>query len=97
MNHLLSIALGLLAWTLPLVYLFAGKHRGLLAGGSFGLCALSVYLQLREVLRLVEKGDFSAIADTIGAVVFAATVLLTVTLVLNTLTLARKERRSPAP
>lgn len=87
-----SILLGLIAWLLPLVYLAAGKRRGLFCGSSFALCALSLYLQLREVLHRAGIGDFSAIEDTIGAVVFAATVLLITTAVLNALTLLRKER-----
>ena len=90
--NLASILLGLAAWTLPLVYLATGKRRGLCCGSSFALCALSLYLQLREVMHRAGIGDFAAIDDTIRAVVFAANVLLITTAVLNALALLRKER-----
>lgn len=92
MYNILSLTLGLLAWVLPVVYLMAGKRRDLCCGGSFALCALSLYLQLRETLGRVDRGDFSGIEDTFYAVFFAATVLIVTTAVLNTLTLLRKER-----
>lgn len=92
MNNLISIALGLTAWVLPAVYLTVRKRRDLFCCGSLTACALSLFFQLREQLRLVDKGDFSAIEDTTYAVVFAATVLLAVTVVLNALAMLRKER-----
>ena len=63
MNNLLSIALGLAAWTLPIVYLMVWKRRTLLCCGSLACCAASLYFQLREVLRLTNIGDFSAIME----------------------------------
>ena len=92
MNNLISIALGLTAWVLPVIYLILWKRRTLFCCGSLAACALSLYFQLREVARLTDKGDWSALMDTIHAVCFCAAVLLTATLVLNTLTLLRKER-----
>ena len=92
MNNILSLVLGIGAWSLPVMYLMRWQHRELFCCGSFGLCALAMYFQLREMLGRVQMGDFAAIEDTIGAVVFAATVLLTVTLILNALALLRKER-----
>ena len=91
-HNLASIILGLIAWGLPIVYLFVGKRRGLFCCGSFALCALSLYFQLREVMYRTNIGDFSALMDTINAVNFCAAVLLAVTLVLNVFTLLRKER-----
>ena len=92
MNNILSLLLGIAAWSLPVMYLMLWKHRTWFCCGSFGLCALALYFQLREVLKRTNLGDFAAIEDTIGAVVFAATVLLTVTLILNALALLRRER-----
>lgn len=91
-HNLGSILLGLAAWALPLLYLMVGRRRGLFCGGSLALCALSLYLQLREVMYRTNIGDLSAVMDTINAVVLAANVLLVTTLVLNLLTLLRKER-----
>lgn len=90
--NLLSLFLGFTAWVLPVLYLFIGKRRDLFCGGSLALCAVSLYFQLRETLLRVERKDFSGIEDTFYAVVFAATVLLVTTLVLNAIALLRKER-----
>lgn len=92
MNNILSLVLGIVAWSLPVMYLMRWKYRQQLCCGSFGLCALAMYFQLREMLRLSEKGDYAAIEDTIGAVVFAASVLLITTVILNALAMVRKER-----
>ena len=90
-HNLASIFLGLMAWSLPVIYLMAGRRREWYCGGSFALCALSLYIQLREVMHRVNIGDLSAVMDTIGAVVFAATVLVVTNVVLNTLAMLRKE------
>lgn len=90
MNNIASIVLGLTAWVLPLLFLAVRHHRNLLCGGSLVCCALSLYFQIREVYRLVEKEDFSAIMDTIGAVHFCAAVLVAVTLVLIVLVQRKK-------
>lgn len=50
---------------------------------SFGMCIFSLLLQLMEVGNRVDMEDLSAIYDTINAVIFAAKVLISVTLVLN--------------
>ena len=90
--NLLSLFLGIVGWALPVIYLMVGSHRELCCSGSFALCAAALYFQLREMLLRSNRGDFAGIEDTIGAVVFAATVLLTTTVVLNALALLRKER-----
>ena len=88
--NLLSIGLGLLAWALPVVYLFVKKHREFFTCGSL-LCVLfSLYFQLREVLNRVHMRDFAAIEDTIGAVCFCAAVLVWVALILNILAWRKK-------
>ena len=50
---------------------------------SFAMCIVSLLLQLLEVGNRVDMEDLSAIYDTINAVIFAAKVLISVTLVLN--------------
>ena len=82
--NLLSIGLGLLSWGLPIVYLCIKKHREAFTCGSLSCALLSLYFQLREVMRRADLHDFGAIEDTINGVVFCATVLLAVTLILNT-------------
>lgn len=90
--NLLSLFLGLLTWSLPVVYLMVGRRRELFTGGSFALCAVTLFLRLQEILVRVNRGDFAGIEDTIQVNLFAATVLLIITAALNTMTLLRKER-----
>ena len=88
--NLLSIGLGLLAWSLPVIYLFIKKRREFFTCGSLVCVAFSLYFQLREVLNRVHMSDFAAIEDTIGAVCFCATVLISVALILNILAWRKK-------
>ena len=82
-NSVVSLGLGLVSWMLPIVYLFVKKRRDFFTCGSLTCVVFSLYFQLREVARLTDQGDWSSIEDTIHAVVFAATVLIVVTLTLN--------------
>ena len=82
-NSVVSLSLGLVSWVLPIAYLFIKKRREFFTCGSLVCVVFSLYFQLREIMRLTNKGDWSSIEDTIHAVVFAATVLIVVTLVLN--------------
>ena len=89
-NSLVSLSLGLVSWVLPIAYLFIKKRREFFTCGSLVCVVFSLYFQLREIMRLTDKGDWSSIEDTIHAVVFAATVLIIVTLVLNILAWRKK-------
>ncbi len=88
-----SLILGLIAWILPVISL--ARHRQarcknwfVFPAASSIACAVSLYMQLCYNRHLVIIGDWSALMDTTGAVVFAATVLLLMTIVLNAVTLA---------
>ena len=89
--NLLSIGLGLLAWSLPVIYLFIKKCREFFTCGSLTCVAFSLYFQLREVLNRVHMRDFAAIEDTIGAVCFCAAVLVWTALILNLLAWRKKK------
>ena len=89
-NSVVSLGLGLVSWVLPITCLFIKKRRGFFTCGSLLCVVFSLYFQLREIMRLTNKGDWSAIEDTIHAVVFAATVLIVVTLILNILAWCKK-------
>ena len=91
MNNLLSIFLGLAACGLPVVYLFRRRNREFFCGLSLCAWGLSLYFQIRELTRLVQKPDLSAVLDTITAVCFCATVLTIVTLAVNAIALTRKK------
>ena len=86
-----SLTLGCGAWILGLLALRAKKPTGglRLSVCSFGSCAAALLLQLMQVRNRANIGDFSAIEDTIAAVVFAAVVLLIVTILLNTAAIIR--------
>ena len=88
--NLLSIGLGLLAWSLPVIYLCIKKRREFFTCGSLTCVAFSLYFQLREVLNRVHMRDFAAIEDTIGAVCFCAAVLVWTALILNILAWRKK-------
>ena len=61
---------------------------------SFCLCAVSLVFQLLEVYNRTRIGDFSAIEDTIRAVVFASVTLLAVTVFLNAAAWIKGKKRS---
>lgn len=90
-----SLILGACAWlfgclaiTTPKAY---SSHRNTLA--SFGLCAVSLVLQLMEVNRRVLLGDYAAIEDTIRTVVIASIALVVITIILNLVALAKAKRK----
>lgn len=92
MYNLLSLILGILAWILGIAAAAWGRF-GVLSFGSFGLCGFSLVLQFYEVSRQVGLHDWSALEDTDGVTVFAAKVLLGVTLGLNAIALLRQKPR----
>ena len=50
---------------------------------SFSFCSASLLLQLFEIQNRVNINDYAAISDTIGATLFAAIILVLVTIILN--------------
>lgn len=92
MYNLLSLGLGILAW----IFGGSGAIRGKFGGFSFAslsLCGISLTVQFYELRRLADKGDWSAIEDTIGALAFVAATLLVITLLLNGIALLRNRRK----
>lgn len=81
MYYLLSLLLGLLSWILGAAAI--RKPFSLLTPASLLFCSLSLLLQLVQARSLVLLGDWSALMDTMDAVVLAATALQTVTAGLN--------------
>ena len=84
-----SVLFGLSAWALSFFALSSKKsiivHR--FAVASFSGCAISLVLQFCEIANRVNRGDFAAIEDTIRAIIFAAIVLVVVTVILNIMAL----------
>lgn len=81
--NIASLLLGLAAWALPIAAIIRKRNTGPFTGISFGLCSLSLLFQLVYTQHLVDIRDWSALEDTHCAVVCAAVVLLSATLLLN--------------
>ncbi len=88
-----SILLGLAAWSLPLLPLARVRGIGapLIHVGSFSLAMLSLTLQFFEILGRVEKGDWSALMDTVPTLTLVVVAFTGVTILLN-IAAARYER-----
>ena len=89
-----SLVLGFGAWGWAVLAIRGRKaaaYRNVVF--SFCLCAVSLVMQLFEVRNRALQGDFAAIEDTIGAVVFAAVVLVAVTVVLNLAALVKARKK----
>ncbi len=87
-----SFVLGLIAWILPVVNLMRYKkdnHRNwaTLSVMSVSACAILLYFQICYDYHLVKIADWSALMDTMGAQTFVSTILLSVTIILNAITL----------
>ncbi len=87
-----SLVLGLIAWILPGVNLMRSEKTGdknwvTLSIISLSACAISLFFQMYYNYHLVKIEDWSALMDTTGAVLFAAIMLLSVTIILNAITL----------
>lgn len=88
-----SLALGLLAWLVPVAALLRRGGSLLGCAGSFAACALSLCLVVFCLGHLADVGDVSAFLDTVNSYRLCAGVLTVGTLALNTLVLALQARR----
>ena len=90
-----SLILGACAWLFGGLAIGTPKafssHRNTLV--SFGLCTVSLVLQLLEVNRRVLLGDYAAIEDTIRAVVIASIVLVVITIILNLVAFVKTKKK----
>ena len=87
-----SLALGLIAWILPIINLMRyPKHENknwfILSIVSMSACAFSLSFQIFYNYHLVKIEDWAALMDTTGGVVVATIVLLFSTVILNAVTL----------
>ncbi len=91
-----SLALGLIAWALPVIGLIGRNKtahgRGGFSIASFTACSLSLCMQIFYADHLVKIEDWPALMDTSGAVAWVSAVLVTVTIVLNALARAVHRR-----
>lgn len=84
-----SLLFGLFAWGLPGFELMrekiSGKRRMAVIVASFSACAIALCFQLYYNYYLVRVEDWSALMDTMLAVIYAASVLSVITIFLNTM------------
>ena len=90
-----SLLLGFAAWVLAYFAIVCEKKKNAycFSISSFSSCAISLLGQLLEVGNRVGQSDFSAIADTIRAIIIAACVMVIVTIVLNVVALRRMDKK----
>ena len=88
-----SLILGLAAWGLPFLAIGKKDRFSICCLGSFGCCILSLLLQLFEVKNRVNLEDWSALMDTVHAVVLAAVGMVVVMVVCNLIALLHTARR----
>jgi hypothetical protein len=94
-----SLILGLIAWILPLINLMSfekynHKNWAVFPIASISSCAISLCFQIYYHYHLVKSEDWTALMDTTGATVTASIVLLTVTILLNSITLVVYRRKT---
>lgn len=82
-----SLVLGLLAWIIPLLAIGKKYRFALCCIGSLSCCVISLLLQLLEVKRRVVLSDWSALMDTMNAVVLAAVVMICGVIAMNLVSL----------
>ncbi|WP_433942835.1 hypothetical protein [Paenibacillus sp. SN-8-1] len=97
--NLVSLAFGLIARILPIINLIRLKEldtRNWIVYFmiSTSSCAISLLTQIYHYYFLVRNGDFTGLIDTNGVVVFAASVLFIVTVILNGVTLTLYRQRT---
>ena len=83
-----SLILGFAAWVFAIIAI-SKRIKHCFPFISFVACILSLIFQILEINNRVNLGDFSAIIDTIGAVVLASVVMSSVTVILNLAALLR--------
>ena len=88
--HWGSLILGLIAWGLPCAALVRRQHQKILTLSSFIACILSLLLLVCGVLDRVNRGEFTALEDTMGKILAAAVVLVVGTAVMNGLIYIKK-------
>ena len=92
-----SLVLGLLAWILPLVNVLRYKRERKnwipFFGASLSACAVSLWMQIISTNQRVNVRDFDGLEDFYYAVAISSTVLIVVTLLLNTAVLILYSKR----
>lgn len=91
MLNIVSLILGACAWLFAVLAILTPQastsHNKTFV--SFSLCIISLIMQLFEINRRVLLGDYAGIEDTIRAVVIAAVISGSITIILNIIALIK--------
>lgn len=88
--HTGSLVFGLMAWIFPFIQFPRNEKRNQWIVRSFlslSACAISLCLQMFSISHQIKRQDWATLQDTAGAIIFAATILIVVTLTLIIVTL----------
>lgn len=97
-----SIVLGLIAWIVPCLAM-GNSSKDAVKKCSYSIiislsaCIISICLQFYEINYRVKIHDWSALMDTMGALIWVATILAVSTIILNMIALVtcfKKERQA---
>ena len=90
-----SLLSGVIAWIIGYIAIKCEKQKMAycFSVSSFSSCAISLLGQILEVGNRVNQNDFSAIADTIRAIIIASCIMVIVTIVLNVVALRRIDKK----
>ena len=96
--NLISLVLGLMAWGIPGVMLVKQKsamrlHWIIYSIISLIACTLALLSQIAYQWHLSDIEDFTAISDTMGALLMVSTVLVVVTIWINSLYISKNYER----
>ena len=92
MLNVASLVLGICAWVVVVIEIAKCAYSPKSTIISFTLCASSLIVELFEISRRVNIGDYAAIEDTIRAVIIASIVLVVLTIILNIVALVKSKK-----
>lgn len=88
MYNILSVVLVLMSWAIPLILIVKNKNNksiGKYQIMSMTFCATAFILQFLDINSRVTNGDFTALMDTMGALICVSIISLIITISLNIL------------
>ena len=93
-----SLVLGLIAWFIPVFSIIRRKKRGnsqlTMIVLSMGSCATALWFQISYTNYLVNIQDISALMDTMSTLNWISAVLLSVTIILNIISIILYKNRA---
>ena len=92
MLNIISLIFGICAWGVAATAILKPAKSHICTVLSFALCAVSLVVELFEISRRVNLGDYAAIEDTIRAVIIASIVLVVVTIILNIVAIVKSKK-----